>query len=277
MTDLIAPQVTQAIAEVIPPQGMGFTIFDWQVALGIPAWIFIDAFFIFCVAAVAVYWWAKLRKLSAVSGWAESLKNMDIHDVQVWIISRTQKLIIGCMKIEDNVLSYHDPTKIGMWHHNTRESVIRIGGNPAVVVSEDYDQTRDIISEIALTDNCDEMNKNQDALIKWKEETGDTSMTVSPIESYEDYEDYGRETLQLIHPEGLPMKAYNIFNNIRFLKYFPKGCSHMFFGGELELESRGLHQNENEKGFWEKHALLIGSILIAIVAIGAAAFVPLHG
>ncbi|MCJ7425061.1 hypothetical protein MUP01_12470, partial [Candidatus Bathyarchaeota archaeon] len=162
---------TEIIAQQgIPIGSATLPFFDAPVIVGVPVWVFIVTFLFFCVVAAFIWWLAKLKKLQAVAGWSESLKKQDVHDVQVWIISRTQKLIIGCMKIEDNILSYHDKTKIGMWHHNTRESVIRVGGNPAVVVSEDFDQTRDFISEIALTDNCDTFNTNQEDLKKWKKE-----------------------------------------------------------------------------------------------------------
>jgi hypothetical protein len=267
--------------EIVASQGIpiGTTTIswlDWNVILGVPFWVFLICLFLFVIAAEIVWWWAKLRKLSAVAGWSESLKKQDVHDVQVWIITRTQKLIIGCMKIEDNILSYHDKTKIGMWHHNTRESVIRVGGNPAVVVSEDFDQTRDFISEIALTDNCDIFNTNQEELRKWKEEQKlDGNTVIEPIENYTDYEDYGRETLQMVHPNGLPLRIFNIFSNIRFLKYFPLGCSHMFFGADVTLESRLLKTRTKPVGFWEKHALLAGAIIVVVLLNICAWMIPL--
>ena len=256
--------------------GQATTFLDAPVIIGVPIWVFIVTFLFFCVVAVFIWWIAKLRKLSAVGGWAESLKKQDVHDVQVWIISRTQKLIIGCMKIEDNILSYHDKTKIGMWHHNTRESVIRVGGNPAVVVSEDFDQTRDFISEIALTDNCDIFNTNQENLKKWKEEKNlDGNTVIAPIEDYTDYEEYGRQTLQMVYPEGLPMRVFNIFSNLRFLKYFPLGCSHMFFGADVTLESRLLKTKTKAQGFWEKHAVFAGAIIVVVLSLIVCWMVPL--
>ena len=290
MADLIAPQINPS---VIIPQGMGINPwFDWEVILGVPFWVLIDCILLFAIAAVFVYWLAKLRKLNAVSGWSESLKTMGAGDVQVCIITRTQKLIIDCMKIEDNVLSYHDKAKIGMWHHNTRESVIVVGGNPALVVSEDYDQTRDLISEIVLTDNCDEFNHNQEDLQKAEDKSYEERLAeakknnvdpktvtkriiVQPINNYIDYESYGRELLQLANPDGLTMKTYNIFSNIRFLKYFPLGCSHMFFGGELTFDARNLALHKKEKSFWEKYMFLGASVIVVVIAFLAVWMVPL--
>jgi hypothetical protein len=280
-TEVVAAPITTQVI----PQGMAITLFDWSPILGVPFWIFIDCFLLFCLAAVFVYWFARIRKLSAVSGWAESMKHADVNDVQVWIITRTQKLIIDCLKIEDNILSYHDKGKIGMWHHNTRESVIRVGGNPAVVVSEDFDQTRDIISEIALTDNCDEFNQDQLALQKaltdeYEEKKAqgiecEEPRTASPIEDYADYEEHGRENLQVIHPTGLPMRSFNIFSNIRFLKYFPKGCSHMFLGADVTLESRLLSVRPKTSGFWAKFAFPIIAAIVVLIITAAVWFMPL--
>lgn len=271
MTDIMAPQIS-AIQSAIVPTGTAINpLFDWVVMVGVPFWVFVLCFLIFCMAAVWVYWIARINKLSAVKGWKESLQKMSPNDVQVWLITRTLNLIIGCMEIEDNVLSYHDKTKLGMWHHNTRESVIRVGGNPAVVVSEDFDQTRDFISEIALTDNSDEFNANQETL---KKEMPD-SKVISPINDYADYETHGRKALQMVHPDGLPMKSYNLFNNLRFLKYFPKGCSHMFFGTELAFDARLLKPVKKDQGFLAKHALLIIVVIVIVAALAAAWFVPL--
>lgn len=203
-------------------------------------------------------------------------KKMSPNDVQVWLITRTQSLIIGCMKIEDNVLSYHDPTKIGMWHHNTRESVIRVGGNPAVVVSEDYDQTRDFISEIALTDCADEFNSNQKRLLEEHANEDTKNNVIKPITTYDDYDKYGREALQMAYPDGLPMKSHNIFNNARFLKYFPRGCSHMFFGGVIYRDASKLKKHQRETGLLAKYGFMAAAVAIVLISMLAAWLVPLR-
>lgn len=275
MGDVIAMPAEQA-ASLAVPQGMAINnLFDWQVILGVPFWVFICCALLFCVAAVWVYWFARIRKLSAVRGWKDSLQKMNPDDVQVWLITRTQSLIIGCMKIEDNVLSYHDKTKIGMWHHNTRESVIRVGGNPAVVVSEDFDQTRDFISEIALTDCADEFNENQETLIEKHNGDGNKSGVIKPITTYDDYDKYGREALQLAYPEGLPMKSHNVFNNARFLKYFPRGCSHMFFGGVIYRDASKLKKHTKDAGLLAKYGFMAAALVVVMISVLAAWLVPL--
>lgn len=274
MAALVADDIAQQTAVV--PQGMGINpIFDWAPILGVPLWLFITCIFLFILAAVFVYWIARIRKLNSVRGWKDSMERAESTDVQVWVITRTLSLIIDCMKIEDSVISYKDPTKIGMWHHNTRESVIRVGGNPAVVVSEDFDQTRDFISEIVLTDNSDVFNADQVSLKKEHEANKDESDVIEPINNYEDYEHHGREALQLVNPEGLPMRCFNVFSNTRFLKYFPHGCSHMLFGADLTLDAKLIDIRGKDKGFWEKYAFPMLAIIVVLIAIVTAWMVPL--
>ena len=272
MTDIVAaPISTYAV-----PSGMGINAwFDWQVILGVPFWLFIDAFLVFVLAAVMVYWWARIRKLNAVRGWADSLKNMSVNSAQAWIISRTQTLKIICMEIEDNILSYLDKTKIGAWHHNTREAVIRVGGVTAVIASEDYDQTRDIITEIALTDNCDQFNANQDGLKEQFKKEGNTAEVVKPIKSFADYEEFGRKALQFVHPNGLEISPYNIFNCTRFMKFVPPGRSHVFFGGVINFDAKELKPPAQNESSWMKYAPLGAVIIVVLIATIAVWMVPL--
>ena len=272
-TELVGDTPSQA-AQVVPAGMQINGILDWAPIVGVPLWVFITFFLMFCIAGIWVYWIARIRKLNAVSGWRESL-NHEVDEVQVWLITRTLNLVIGCMKIEDNVLSYRDKSKIGMWHHNTRESVIRVGGNPAVIVSEDYDQTRDPISEIALTDNADQFNADQQALKDEHQKMGNTSPVMETINSYGDYSNHGRRDLEFVNPNGLPMKSYSVLNFSRFLKYFPKGCSHMFFGGVLRRDARKMKAPREKQGFWSRFGIPILVVIVVLVAIAASYFVPL--
>ena len=286
-TELVAAPVSTLAV----PQGMGINpVFDWTplpAAFGLPLWFYITIFVLFIEAAIVVYWMARIRKLSAVMGWYESKQKMNPNDVQVWLLTRTLSLFIYCLKIEDNILSYHDKTKVGMWHHNTKESVINIGGQPGVVIGDDWDQTRDFLTEIALTDTCDEFNSNQEQLqteydyqLKSAKQYGqqvneEEFKAVSPINNYTDYEAFGREILGDLYPNGLKIKSYNIFNNLRFLKYTPKACSPMQLGAELILEARDLPLSDNPKGFWEKYGLQIGLLVVGGLVFLGACFVPL--
>jgi hypothetical protein len=126
-------------------------------------------------------------------------------------------------------------------------------------------------------DNCDEFNQNQKELLEWKQKEGLKNAVIEPIENYADYEAHGRESLQIVNPSGLWIRSFNIFSNIKFLKYFPLGCSHMFFGGDVTLESRLLKTRPKGMGFWEKHAVFVGSIIIVVMALVMVSLVPLHG
>ena len=291
-TELIADQLVNNT--VVVPNGMVINpIFDWAPILGLPVWLYITVIFVLIFLAVNIYWLLRIGRLASVKGWAESLKKMTQDDAQVWVISRVQKLTIECMTIKDNVLSCHDPMNIGMWHVNSPMGIIRVGGASAVVVSEDFDQNRDIVAEIALCHNLDMFNENLEQL---KEEANEKHMLkleaaktdeerdkveaerphiMKPIENCEAYQTYGRKCITALFPGGLEIPSFSMFNPNKFRKYFPRGCSGMFFGGELIHDARKLNLRRKEKGFWEVHFFLASAFVISLIALVAAAFFPL--
>jgi len=290
-TELIANPTDPS---VVIPQGMEIGMFDWAPLAGIPFWLYVTIFFIFIFILVNVYWMMRMRRLSSVRGWAESMKKMTQEDVQVWFISRVQKLTIECLTIKDNILSPHDQTNISMWHVNSPQGIIQVGGMKAVLCSEDFDQNRDIVTEIALCNACDEFNANQEQLkddldTKFEElrkkakEQGATETDIAelkphivqPIEDCAAYEAYGKKCLMVTHNDGLTIPPYSIYNPNRFRKYFPRGCSGMFFGGELIHDARRLNLRRKPKGFWEVHAFLMMAGGIAMIALLVAWLFPM--
>ena len=285
MTDLVAAPVSTV--DVIP-QGMSLNpIFDWSPMLGVPLWVFCEIVLVAIFFLVIVYFVRKIKRLDSVKGWGESLKKLTQSDVQVWVISRIQRLTIDCMTIEDNIITPHDQNLIEMWHHNSHMARIIVGGNPGVVVSEDYHHTRDFISEIALTYNADKFNAEQE-LLKYrlrdeyneKVKAGvkpDKPIVVQPIVDYPSYDTCGRKCLMHLNPDGLEYPAYNIFNPVRFRKYFPLGNSAKHFGGDLIEGSRDLRIRKKEKSFLERYSVFLICGGVAIIMILAAWFVPLGG
>lgn len=288
VTDIIIPEPTQALAI---PNGLAINPwFDWSPFLNLPIHLFITIFFILFLIGVNIYWFVRMGKLASVKGWMESLKAMTQDDVQVWVISRVQKLTIECMTIKDNILSPHDPMNIAMWHVNAPQGVIQVGGNKAVVVSEDSDQNRDFLVEVAFCYACDKFNatleeykkfiddKYRQALVVIKEMGGDPPEKPKMVKAIDDcdaYEEYGRKCLFYLNPDGLSIPAYNIYNPNRFRKYFPKGTGSMFFGGELIHDARKLNLRRKPKTFWEIHAFLLMAAGIGLIAIMAAWLFPL--
>ena len=278
--------------EILPP-GQTTTIFDWAPIpqFGFPFWILISIFFIGCTLFVVHYWYKRSGRLNSVKGWLESLKKMNQYDIQVWIISRVQKLTIECLTTKDNVLSNHDESQIGMWHVNSSMGVIRVGGNPAVVISEDYDQNRDFLTEIAICHACDYANENMYELSQKLDEsykkalderkidqsTPNPGLLCVQIDSADAYDRTGRELLKNLNPVGVFIPPYNIFNPNRFRKYFPRGCSGMFFGGELIRDAEKLNVGVVAQGWLEKNILLFIALIVAVVSILVAYYLPLGG
>jgi len=283
-TELVADATNPSVAV---PAGMKIGFFDFAPLAGIPLWLYVTIFCIFIFILVNVYWMMRMRRLASVRGWAESLKKMSQEDVQVWFISRVQKLTIECLTIKDNILSPHDQSNIGMWHVNSPQGIIQVGGNKAVVCSEDFDQNRDFVTEIALCHACDDFNANQEQLKDDLESKYQQALVVNPelerpkvikpIEDCNAYEIYGRQCLQVINPDGIQIPSYNIYNPNKFRKYFPRGCSAMFFGGELIHDARKLNLRRKPKGFWEVHAYLMMAGGIAMIALLVSWLFPIGG
>ena len=265
-TELVADTVTNT-SQVIP-NGMSINPWlDWAPLLGIPIWVYITCVFVLLVVGVIIYWILRIGKLASVKGYVESLKTMTQEDMMVWVISRIQKLTIECMTIKDHVVSRHNLTDISMWCINSPMGIVRVGGITGAVVSEDYDKNRDFVTEIALCHNLDKFNDEQLTLNSGNE--------AKAISNFDDYENYGKDDIETLNPNGLTIPSYNIFNPNRFRKYFPQGCSAMFFGGELIYAARNMNIDRKEKGFWEVHMFLTLAVGLGFLMIIVAWFVPL--
>ena len=292
----VAIAVPVGVPTPVIPSNMAINPYmDWAPLPGIPLWLIVAFGFVFLVVIVFLYWIFRIGKMRGVKGYVQTAKNQMQDEVQVWVLSKTQKMTIECLKIIDAVIHYRDKQIITRWMHISPFSTIRVGGVPGVLVSSDFDQTRDIISEIALSYACDQFNFNQEELKKQvkrqreltEEQRLDSSNegqqivnvkqmpNIQPITNYSDYERYGCRCLQAIHPDGLEIPSYNIFDPVKFRKYFPHGCSATLFGGEFLRDSRKLNMTRKTPGLLEKY-LPIGIVAgISLVAIMAAWMVPL--
>lgn len=266
---------------VIIPEGMTTTLFDWQPIpplFGFPLWFYIAFFLIIIAISVAVFWILKKAKLNPVLGWYIAKQTQTIEEKMVWVLTRFQSLDIINMKHEDDVLSFHDKTRVGMWHHNSQMAVIKVGGVPGVIASESYDQTRDPMSEIALTVNCKAFNEDQENLKQFKEENQlNGKLVVAPINNFEDYETHGRTSLETINPEGLKIAMYNVFSNIDFMKFFPMGNKHMHFGAELRRKAKDMAPRKKKEDFWDKYAFILGALSVGVLIMILGAFAPIPG
>ena len=246
--------------------------FDWSPILGIPAWVFVAALLFLILISVNLSWIFKMRRLSSVKGYVTAMAKATQEDVMVFIISTTRNLTIECLRKRDAAISYYDKTRMSWWIHNSPISVFHIGGKGGIFLSEEYYRSRDMVSEIALCRACDEYNANL------KEYNGMfESKSAPPIKDYNDYIKFGRRLLELIHPGGLRIPVYNIFNPEAFRKYFPKGMTAMANGSVLFQEARELKIMQKAKSFWEKYLPLGMFMAVGLLVIIAAWMVPLGG
>jgi hypothetical protein len=249
-------------------------------ALGIPWWFIIGCGVILFIILVIISWVFKFRRMAAVKGHKEIQKKAGPEDIEAWLFSKTQKMIIECLHIVGGVASYNNPLMISKWYLTSPMAMLHIGGYPAMMISDDYDRSRDPVSEVALCHACDEFNadlKEWDTRIRpGLEKSGqvlegmDYHELAKPIESYSDYRSRGHLLLKLRYPDGIPIPAYSIFNPVKFRKYFPRGRDATFYGGVQIRKARKLQTRIKEKGFWEKTIpLMIIAAIIIIVNIAA--------
>ena len=288
MADIIAQPIAQ-VTQGIPNYVTLNPWFDQPApiigALGIPWWFVICCIFLLIPVIVLMSWIFKFKRMAPVKGFKEIQKKAGPDDVMVWLFSKTQKMIIECLRYVDAVASYYAPTRISKWHLTSPMAMAHIGGYPAMLVSDDYDQSRDPVSEIALCHACEEFNKDletwvTDMLPKLKASGSlpdkiDYDWLSRPIDNFDDYRKRGNYLLKLQYPDGVPIPAYNIFNPVKFRKYLPDGRSAGLFGGVLIRKAEELKKDAVEKGFWEKALPILMILAIDIIGLIAAWNAPL--
>jgi hypothetical protein len=155
-------------------------------------------------------------------------------------------------------------------------STRNIGGVPALAVSDDYDHTRDMVSEIALCVAGDSFNKDQSKLIQLiKEKKVPQTTAVSPITCFSDYKDYGRAVLELLYPEGIWIPSWSMFDAEKFRKYFPRGRDGDLSGGIFLRKSRKLKARTKDIGIISKLLPIGLCVLFVGILVFGAMYVPL--
>jgi hypothetical protein len=269
-TSIVAPAIVNSSsgAAAIPEIMKLDPWFDWQVFLGLPFWFFIDIFFVLVVIVVFLYWVFRMKRLKSVKGYVDVLKKATQFDEMVWIINATRKLTIECMQITDGVLKFYDPANIIRWYHDERIPPLNIGGTGGVLCSEGYFRTRDMVAEIARDIACDTYNADLDGA------KDDIKNSTGPITNYDDYEVFGRQNLETIHPNGLPIPSYVQFDPERDSKYKPLGLTSRFNGGIFRRDVTRLRVGTNVGKWYEKYIALGFIMVIVVISIMAAWMVP---
>ena len=270
------------IPALIPLSSMHINpVFDWTPivlangTIGLPIWLFVTAGFLLLFIVVILSWVFKLKRMSAVKGYVEAAGLATQEDMQVWIFGKTKKLTIECLKYWGGMIHYPAGVKITKWRHASIMSTLNIGGVTAVAVSDDYDQTRDLTSEIALTYGCEMFNRDQLAMKEWSKANKVDVNLVKPIMSFGDYAEYGRRILEMRYPDGLEIPAFSIFDHTKFRKYFPKGRDGDLSGGIFIRKARKLRVLMRDASLLEKVLPLAICVIFVGIVIFAAMFVPL--
>jgi hypothetical protein len=288
------------------PAGVATTVLDWQPVpvFGVSLWAVMMLLSLAALVIVYFHWSDKSGNLDAIKPWFIKMKEIKIGKMQVLRLSRAGNFIPDCLDIFDNILSYGDSeANINQWHLNSPQGIIRIGGISAPILSEDWDQNRDIVTEIAICQATDTLEKNIESLkielnARFQElvssgayprNAENPSNLIFPIRNGLDYigkpdetkaadfDRSGRRMLELIYPEGIPIEAFNQYNQNRFRKFWFKGSTSALMGGInlRRVDDEFVKRQEQDRGFFAKYgALLIGALIFLGCMVGGAA-VPL--
>lgn len=298
-------QPIQITASPIPtpiPAGLVTTALDWQPipVFGVPFWAVLVILSLAALVVVFFNWKDKSADLDAIKPWFIKIKELAVGKIQVIRLSRAGNFIPDCLDIFDNVISYGDSEEnINQWRLKSPQGILRIGGISAPILSEDSDQNRDIITEIAICHATSKLNaeiedlrielnarhKKLVATGEYPANAANPANLIRPIqngmdyigqkneESDPDYEKSGRMVLQLLNPEYIAIPSYNQFNQNQFRKFWFVGCTSAFYGGEnlRIVDDEYVKHTDQPRGFFEQYgAMLIGAMIFLGCIIGGA-------
>lgn len=291
----------------IPP-GVTTTVLDWSpipiAPFNIPLWAILFVLSLAALVIVILHWWDMSGNLDAIKPWFIKAKEIKLGKMQVVRLSRAGNFIPDCLDIFDNILSYGESDEnINQWHLNSPLGIVRVGGIIAAIVSEDWDQNRDIVTEIAICHAADILNTNIEDLRKelsdrhkkliaqgvYPSDARNPAELIRPIQSGLDYlgktdendkehfEISGRRVLQLLYPEGIRIKAYNLFAQSKFRKFWFRGNTSALFGGEnlRRVDDEFVKKSDQQPGFFQRYGSMLIGAMVFLGCIIAAAAIPL--
>lgn len=299
-------EITVTPAPTPMPGNFATTALDWQPipVFGIPFWAVLALLSFAVFVLVIIHWHDKSSDINAIKPWFIKAKEIAVGKMQVVRLSRAGNFIPDCLSIFDNVLSYGDSEEnINQWHLNSPRGILRIGGIQAAVVSEDWDQNRDIVTEIAICYAADNIENNMDDLRRrlkerharlvkdglYPEDAEDPSELVRPIHNGLDYigqtdegeaTNYkisGRRVLQLLYPDGVRIPAFNQYNQNKFRKFWLRGDTSAFFGGQniRRVEDEFVKRTDQQPGFFQKYGAMMLAALVFLGCIIGGIAVPM--
>jgi len=312
--------IQQIIAHVTPvqlpvtpmptplPAGVTTTALDWApiplAPFNIPIWVILGFLSFAALIIIVFHWYDMSGNLDAIKPWFIKAKEIKLGKMQAVRLSRAGNFIPDCLDIFDNILSYGESEEnINQWILNSPQGIIRIGSISAAIVSEDWDKTRDIVTEIAVCYAAEKLNKDIEQLRKelsdkhkqlieqgvYPKTAQNPAELIKPILSAMDYigkpdetsaqkfEISGRYILQLLYPEGIRIPAFNLYAQNKFRKFWLRGNTSALFGGEnlRRVEDEFVKKTDKQPGFFQKYgAMLIGALVFMGCVIAGAA-IPL--
>ncbi|MCK9591383.1 MAG: hypothetical protein M0Q91_05170 [Methanoregula sp.] len=290
------------------PAGVTTTALDWAPIplppFNIPIWAILGVLSFAALVIVILHWYDMSGNLDAIKPWFIKAKEIKLGKMQVVRLSRAGNFIPDCLNIFDNILSYGESDEnINQWHLNSPLGIVRVGGIMAAIVSEDWDQNRDIVTEIAICEAADNLNTNIEALRAelserhkklivqgvYPADAPNPATLIRPIQSGLDYlgkadenskekpEVSGRRVLQLLYPEGIRIRAFNLYAQSKFRKFWFRGNTSALFGGEniRRVEDEFVKKSDVQPGFFQRYGAMLIGAMVFLGCIIAGAAIPL--
>jgi len=285
------------------PPGIVTTWMDWSPipttipAFHVPLWAMFMILSLAAIVLVFVKWNDMSKILDPIKPWYIKAREIKVGKTQVLRITRIGNFIPDVMDIFDNVLGYDESeVNINQWRLRSPNGIIRIGGIAAPILSEDFDQNRDPVVEMAICHASDLLDMHLD---EFREQLTDRynelkrakiysgpnpADMIRPIHSYNDYigktttsstainESSGHSLLQWVFQEGIAIDSYIPFNQSKPRQFWPGGNNtSAFLGGENNriVEVDMMRPDTGQKSFLEQWGgLLVGIIMFLVAIIG---------
>lgn len=289
------------------PPGIASSVLDWApvpiVPFNIPIWAILVLLSFAALLLVYFKWSDQSANLDPIKVWYIKAAELKAGKMQVIRLTRAGNFIPDCLDLFDNILSYGDGEEnINQWKMRSASGIVRIGGIAAALLSEDYDQNRDPVTEVAicrasqlLDENMDEikmaLTERYNQMVSQKIYDGENpARLVRPVHSYNDYigkdsdksaardENSGHALFQWIFPAGIPIHSYTPFNQNESRKFWPVGNNtSAFLGGENQriVEEKLVKPSDKQRGFFEQWGGVVIAAMVFMGCLIAGAAIPL--
>ena len=247
-------------------------IFDYAPLFGWPLWIWIFIAFGMVLLIINLKWLRRRFIMAPTLPYLAALKGGTQEDQQAWMISKNKSFEIKHLRYNaDGVISYFDYIKnISMWFLTSPFAVGHAGGIKNVILSDNFDQARDLIAEAAFYIGIGIYNERHKtpATVDGKNLLDEEGKQIYklPIFDYKSWVEH-RENVIKEFPLGIPIDSFLHIDPTKIIQFFPPNRTAGMFGGDNIREARKKNIERKTPSNWIKFAPLGAAIALGIISI----------